>query len=122
MTTNRPVRSRRNLPPAEYSYNLTLTGCRFFGNSALMEGGAVMLAAHALGYGSCWHGVGKRAELRQLLGVAEYVEPRVDISLGRPAETFQVADPSDDRQVKKGDDGVVRLGELGRDKSVIARL
>ena len=79
---------------------------------------AVMMAAHALGYGSCWHGA--KAELREFLGLPDHLEPSILISLGRPAETAEVHDPSDDTQVRKDEDGVVHVGKRGRDEVTVA--
>jgi len=81
---------------------------------------AVMTAAHALGYGSCWHGVGRRDDMRKLLGISERYEPHVLISLGKPAETIVVHDPSDETRPRVDDDGVVHLGKLGRDQVTVA--
>ncbi len=81
---------------------------------------SVMTAAYALGYGSCWHGVGKKDEMRDLLGVSERYIPSVLISLGKPAEEVKVDDPSFDTKVKKDADGLVHLGKLGRDAVTIA--
>lgn len=82
---------------------------------------AVQLAAWALGYGSCWHGVRDKSELARFLGLAPNIEPRVLVSVGVPGEEFEVLDPGP-WQVKKGPDGVVRLGKLAREEAVVARL
>jgi nitroreductase len=83
---------------------------------------AVMLAAHALGYQSCWHGIGKKDELREVLGLPANIEPRVLVSLGKPDEKFEVSDSSDNWKVKKGDDGIVRLGKLSKDQVIVASI
>jgi nitroreductase len=82
---------------------------------------AVMLAAWALGYGSCWHGVSRKAEMSAFLGLAANIEPRVLVSLGVPAEEFELSDPGP-WQVKKLADGLVTLGKLARDEAIVARL
>ncbi len=84
---------------------------------------AVMLAAWGLGYGSCWHGVDDKRKdaVREMLGLDENIDPRVFVSLGVPAEEFEVTDPGP-WQPKKGDDGVVRLGKVARDESILATI
>jgi FMN reductase [NAD(P)H] len=81
---------------------------------------AVMTAAYALGYGSCWHGVRRPDELRELLGLPERFQPHVLISLGKPAETIELHDPSDETKVTKDDAGVVHVGKLGRETVTVA--
>ena len=81
---------------------------------------AVMLAAHALGYGSCWHGC--RAELKDFLGLADNINPKVLVSLGKYGEEHIVHDPSDDWKVKKAEDGTIHLGKLGREDVTLAVL
>lgn len=83
---------------------------------------AVMMAAHALGYGSCWHGVKGNEEFKALLGAPDDIAPHVLISLGKPHETFQVHDPATDHKVRKDGQGVVQVGKRGRNDSIIAVL
>lgn len=83
---------------------------------------AVMLAAHALGYGSCWHGCEGNDKVKEFLGLPEYIKPHIVISLGRPDETFQVHDPSSDWKVRKEADGTVHLGKRGREEVTVAVL
>jgi nitroreductase len=79
---------------------------------------AIQLAAHALGYGSCWHGAS--AKVRDFLGLGENINPKIIVSLGKYGEMHVVHDPSDDWQVKKAEDGVIHLGKLGREKVTLA--
>lgn len=75
---------------------------------------AVMLAAHALGYGSCWHGCAGNEEVKAFLGLPDNLDPRLIVSLGRRAEEAVVHDPSTDWKVRKADDGKIHLGKFGR--------
>ena len=83
---------------------------------------AVMLTAHSLGYGSCWHGCHGSDKVRTFLGVPENIELAVTVSLGKSDETVVVHDPSDDWEVKKLDDGTVHLGKPSRETVTIAVL
>lgn len=83
--------------------------------SAACAATTVMLAAHALGYGSCWCGCHGKEEVVSLLGLPENIEPRITISLGRYAEEFVVHDPSPELKVAMQDDGKIHLGKLGRE-------
>ena len=83
---------------------------------------AIMLAAHALGYGSCWHGCEGSEKVAQFLGLPGHLKPYILISLGKPDETFQVHDPSIDWQVRKEPDGTVHLGKRGRDDVTVSIL
>jgi len=83
---------------------------------------AIQLAAHALGYSTCWHGAGGREGFKEFLGLAESLEPAILVSIGRAAEKVVVHDPSDDWKVRKDDDGTIHLGKLGRDKVVLAEM
>ena len=78
--------------------------------------------AHALGYGSCWHGCQGRAEVGEFLGLPENVEPHVVVSLGVPDEPFDLEDPSDEWKVTKDESGTVHIGKFGRDKVILAEL
>ena len=75
---------------------------------------AVMLAAWAMGYGSCWHGREGNEKFKAFLGLPDHHEPQVLISLGRPDEPFEVHDGSEDWKVRKADDGTVHLGKFSR--------
>ena len=46
----------------------------------------MLLAAHALGYGSCWVGAFDEDEVRRILNIPEGVRPVALIPIGRPAE------------------------------------
>jgi nitroreductase len=56
----------------------------------------MLLAAHALGIGSCWIGIYPREArmeaLKQIFNLPENVEPFAIISLGYPAETKETPD------------------------------
>ncbi len=82
----------------------------------------VMLAAHSLGYGSCWHGCNGSEKVKAFLGVGDNIKPKVLISLGKHAEEYVVHDPSDDWKVRKADDGKIHLGKFGRGDVTLAVL
>jgi len=46
----------------------------------------MMLAAHALGLGTCWDSVFDKVKVRELICLPEHVEPFAIIALGYPAE------------------------------------
>ncbi len=46
----------------------------------------MLLAAYALGYGTCWIGAFSEEEVRRILGIPEHIRPVALIPLGRPAE------------------------------------
>ena len=83
---------------------------------------AVMLAAHALGYGSCWHGCRGNDKVKRFLGLPENITPHVAVSLGVPDEEFLLKDPCDEWEVVKDGDGMVRIGKYGREKAIAAEL
>ena len=83
---------------------------------------AIQLAAHALGYGSCWHGRRDNPEFKEFLGVAEHIEPQVLVSIGKSAETAVVHDPSDDWRVRKQEDGTIHLGKYALDDVILSEM
>lgn len=46
----------------------------------------MLLAAHALGYGSCWVGAFDEGEVSRILGLPPRVRPLAIVPIGRPAE------------------------------------
>ncbi len=46
----------------------------------------ILLAAHALGYGSCWVGAFDESEVSRILGLPESVRPLAIVPIGVPAE------------------------------------
>jgi len=46
----------------------------------------MLLAAHALGYGTCWVGAFSEHEVRRVLEIPEHVRPVAIIPIGKPAE------------------------------------
>jgi len=46
----------------------------------------MLLAAHALGYGTCWVGAFRENEVKKILHIPEEVRPVAIIPLGRPGE------------------------------------
>jgi nitroreductase len=50
----------------------------------------MLLAAHALGYGTCWMGGFKEKKVKQLLGLPEGFRVVALVPVGRPAETPEV--------------------------------
>jgi len=81
-----------------------------------------MLAAHALGYGSCWHGCDGNAKVKQILGLKDEIKAGVLISLGKPDEKHAVNDSAgpDGLKVSMAADGTVHLGKLARKHAIVA--
>ncbi len=56
----------------------------------------ILLAAHSIGLGACWIGIhpreNRKAALRKLLDLPDYVEPYALVSLGFPAEEKETPD------------------------------
>jgi len=46
----------------------------------------LMLAAHALGYGTCWIGAFDERKVAEIIGFPEHIRPVAIIPIGRPAE------------------------------------
>lgn len=46
----------------------------------------ILLAAHALGYGTCWVGAFSEDEVREILNIPKNVRPVALITIGKPAE------------------------------------
>jgi FMN reductase [NAD(P)H] len=82
----------------------------------------VMLAAWALGYGSCIHGMNGNEKFKAFLGLPEKYVPQVLLSLGRPDETFDVQDGSSEWKVSKDEAGVVHLGKFSREDVTVCEL
>jgi nitroreductase len=82
---------------------------------------AVMLAAHALGYDSCWHGCTGNAKVKQVLGLNDDIQDGVLISLGKPDEKFVVNDQAGPNELKERKEaaGTVYLGKLARTHAII---
>jgi nitroreductase len=117
--TGKPPEGQR---PAAYIAVLSDTRIAADATGAHCATYAVMLAAHSLGYGSCWHGCEGSEKVAAFLGLPEHIKPYILISLGRPDETFVVDDPSDEWQVRKDSEGVVHLGKRGRKDVTVAVL
>ncbi len=115
--TGRPPEGQQ---PAAYIVVLSDTNVGADATGAHCATYAVMLAAHALGYGSCWHGCEGNERVGELLGLPERFKPHILVSLGRPDEVCRVDDPSSDTKVRVEEDGTVRLGKRGREEVTVA--
>ncbi|RLF23588.1 MAG: nitroreductase family protein, partial [Thermoprotei archaeon] len=47
----------------------------------------MLLAAHALGYGTCWVGAFDEEEVSRILGLPDHVRPVAIVPIGKPAES-----------------------------------
>lgn len=67
----------------------------------------ILLAATEKGLGGCMIGSFEKAELKTLLDLPEYIEPKLVIALGKPAEEIILTEPKEDGSVKyyRGEDG-----------------
>lgn len=67
----------------------------------------MLLAAYALGYGTCWVGAFYEDEVSRILGLPSYIRPVAIVPLGKPAEH---PSPRPRRPLKE----VVHLNKYGR--------
>lgn len=67
----------------------------------------ILLAATEKGLGGCMIGSFEKAELKTLLNLPEYIEPKLVIALGKPAEEIILTEPKEDGSVKyyRSEDG-----------------
>jgi len=108
--------------PTAYIVVLSDSGLGVDGTGARCAAYAIMLAAHALGYGSCWHGRENNEEFKAFLGLPAQYEPHILISLGRSAETSEVHDPATEWKIRKDDAGVIHVPKRGREEVTVAVL
>jgi nitroreductase len=78
----------------------------------------ILLAAQALGLGSCWLGSVDWRKVRQLLDIPEHLEGFGIISLGYPAQKVVVEEGVADRLPKRDEKGVLHLSKRSQEELV----
>ena len=71
----------------------------------------ILMAAQALGLGSCWLGSVQWKKVRGLLGIPDYLEGFGIISLGYPAQEVVVEEGGEERLPSRDEKGVVHLSK-----------